>query len=480
MKSAIVVSLCAVVAAAQVSYSPCPLIGNYFPAPSRASILGAKLPAAFGTAFSDLVQHSGHPVYGPISANTTSFSVIYFSGDADNKSQGSSPVLFEYHHTSAYDAARNVSAVTADTKFPLAEVTMVMTVYAWLATMGDRWDEPITKYFSELDAGHNGDLGIPWSDITVGTLAGHMSGLPRLYTNVTAAKICTIGAACEAKELFGGLDAQGPTFLPDSSPIVSYAAFQVLALAIERSNKIANRSFASIMKERVLAPLSMNSTSFLDKNSCSVRGLTMTKHGEQAALSLVSSTHDLALAGRAMLSATLASPAATRRWLHRSTDTSNLRNGAGLPWEVYRVGSEPISPVVDALTKTGTLGPPSGGSVVLGLTDASSPGLEIKSWTAGDGGNQNVKEMVAVAAGIASSSLDYRLYPTNVRNSTRQQFVAVLQDKSAPVDAGTPTCITWQDVGALEDVPYRFLIEMGHDGTAISVSVQNGETYARS
>ena len=211
MKSPIAVSLFTLVAAAQVAYSPCPLIGNYFPAPSRSSIIDAKLPAAFGTTFSDLVQHSGHPVYGPISANTTSFSVIYFYGNAGAKnSNDSSPVLFEYHHTSAYDAAHNVSAITANTKLPLAEVTMVMTVYTWLATMGDHWDDPITKYLPELDARQEGDLGIPWSDVTVGSLAGHMSGLPRLckcaatlstaiHADIVVAKTCTIGAPCGTK-----------------------------------------------------------------------------------------------------------------------------------------------------------------------------------------------------------------------------------------------------------------------------------------
>lgn len=211
MKSLIAASLFALVAAAQVSYSPCPLIGNYFPAPSWSSIIDAKLPAAFGTAFSDLVQHSGHPVYGPISANTTSFSVIYFYGNAgDQNSNAPSPVLFEYHHTSAYDAVHNVSAITANTKLPLAEVTMVMTVYTWLATMGDRWDEPITKYLPELGARQEGDLGIPWSDVTIGSLAGHMSGLPRLckcaatlstviYADMVVAKTCTIGAPCGTK-----------------------------------------------------------------------------------------------------------------------------------------------------------------------------------------------------------------------------------------------------------------------------------------
>lgn len=128
----------------------------------------------------------------------------------------------------------------------------------------------------------------------------------------------------------------------------------------------------------------------------------------------------------------------------------------------------------------GAFASPSGGSIVLGLTDGSSPGLEVKAWTSRRDGSRNVKKEVADAAGIDVGSLDYRLYPTNVQDSTCRQFVAVLQDKSAPVDAGTPTCITWQDVGAFEDVRYRFMFEMGHNGTAISVAVQDGEMYARS
>lgn len=92
----------------------------------------------------------------------------------------------------------------------------------------------------------------------------------------------TLAHSNTTAELFGGLAARGPTFLPDSSPLVSYAAFQILALAIERSSKNTNDSFVNIMKERVLSPLSMNSTGFLSKNSCGIRGLNMTRHGEQA------------------------------------------------------------------------------------------------------------------------------------------------------------------------------------------------------
>ena len=48
--------------------------------------------------------------------------------------------------------------------------------------------------------------------------------------------------------------------------------------------------------------------------------------------------------------------------------------------------------------------------------------------------------------------VDMRLYPTNLERTNREGgrkhvFQAVIQDKSALVDAGTPTCISWMTVG---------------------------------
>lgn len=159
---------------AQATFSPCPLLQSYSIPPSLASIQQANLPSQFHDAFAKLVHDGGHPVYGNISSNTTSFSVVYFSGSSPS---AESSIITEYHYTSSYDIAHNRSLVTADTKFPLAHVTMVLTVYAWLATMGDQWSAPITKYLPELKA-QDGVFGVAWGDITVGALAGHMSGLP--------------------------------------------------------------------------------------------------------------------------------------------------------------------------------------------------------------------------------------------------------------------------------------------------------------
>lgn len=261
----------------------------------------------------------------------------------------------------------------------------------------------------------------------------------------------------------------------------------------------------------------------------------LTDWHSNSAISAVSTARDLASAGNAMLSSKLISASATRNWLQRSVDSSNLRNGVGYPWEIYRSGNA-TKPIVDVLIKIGTIGSyasyfglsrdfdvgfailardytvtdgkldlnvyadvaseslgklqdvalaemggryagpfksTSGDELVL---DVTGPGLEvIKMMTNGEDKKQNVAE----ALGIKVESLDFRLYPTNVRDDKRHQYVAVFQDRDAPVDAGTPTCITWQEVGSLYSAPNRFVFELDDTGIAVSVDVKNGEKYVR-
>ncbi|KAL1617410.1 hypothetical protein SLS56_010988 [Neofusicoccum ribis] len=71
---------------------------------------------------------------------------------------------------------------------------------------------------------------------------------------------------------------------------------------------------------------------------------------------MVSSSRDLAKAGKAMLDSSIVSPADTRRWLKPVTSTSNLRNSVGRPWEIYHFGINATDPVVDIYTKTGSIG----------------------------------------------------------------------------------------------------------------------------
>ncbi|OAQ78088.1 beta-lactamase family protein [Purpureocillium lilacinum] len=481
--------LSAVTWCAATAFSPCPLIGQYLPPPTITQDDATSLSQGYRASFDSLVQHGGSDKYGEISANTTSFAVVFFAG-------ATGKTIFEYYHT----ADNTSSSVDSNTRFPVGDVTMVFTVYSWLAMMGEHWDAPITKFLPELaDAGP-----VPWEDVTIGSLAGHMSGLPR--------HVCTAPHGCSDGRLRGIADQQ-PVFLPDTTPMVSYAAFEVLAAAMERSK---SRDFASLLQSSILGPLNMSRSGLRLADVFAARNNDLPAVKEPAALSMVSTVGDLARAGKAILSSKLIPAAVTRRWLHSNADTSNLRNGVGRPWEVYRAGSNATSPILDVFTKSGAVGPyasyfglapdfdagfailahdatvKDGGldlnvyadvasealESLLGLAarqsamrfggtyggdkdrlvlSQGSPGLEVKDFKL-DG-----VDMMAVAArqlGIMPKDLDYRLYPTNVKDARHHQFVAVFQDRAAPVDMGTPTCITWQSVDAQAQARTRFVFEL--------------------
>lgn len=312
MKITILLASSSLAFAAQVAFSPCPLIRSYSIPPSIASIKNAQLPAKFQEDFAQLVQQSGHPIYGNITSNTTSFSVVFFSGSLSMGAQDS-PVFMEYHYTSPYDVARNFTAVTGDSKFPLAHVTTVFTVYAWLVQMGDEWDTSITRFLPELK-GHRGVFDIAWDDITVGALAGHTSGLP--YSCKLTSLVCSFRSntylSSTEKQLFVNsmhpaisevsvrqtschtsinnflailkdISSQGPLFLPETTPAISLVAFQILAAAMERAqNGSHSGNFSTILQSTIFKPLNMRNTLLLSRENRALRQLNKSIQGEPA------------------------------------------------------------------------------------------------------------------------------------------------------------------------------------------------------
>lgn len=156
-----------------ISYSACPLIGQYYVVPtiSKSSEALSSLASDFTSKFDKLIQDGGSEKYGPITPNTTSFAVILFSGENSMKDD---PAFFEYHYTSPQDQADTGVNITSNTKFPVGDLTMVFTVYSWLVEMGETWETPITKYLPELKRADH-----VWADVTIGSLAGQASGLIR-------------------------------------------------------------------------------------------------------------------------------------------------------------------------------------------------------------------------------------------------------------------------------------------------------------
>ncbi|KAM0244944.1 hypothetical protein ACHAP5_005851 [Fusarium lateritium] len=519
-----------------IPFFGCAPLGAYYPPPtiSKTSKPFKAVISTFTKIFDDLIKNSGSERYGEITPNTTSFSVIIFGGD---ESLREDPVLFEYHYTSPEDMASNDN-VTLATKFPLGDVSMVFTVYAWLAKMGEQWETPITKYLPEL-AKAKGSLKVSWDEVTIGALAGQMSGLSR------ESKACVVGEPCVWKgkthkaphpaipsmlttsaafeKAFAN---KPPYFLPDTTPIVSYAAFQLLAFAMQRTE---GTEWSAVLEKTLLKPLNMTSSGVLspeNKDIFAMDSLNTSLVGEPAALSFVSSMKDLARAGHSILAADLLSPAITRRWLHPMADTSNLRNGVGRPWEVYRAGKN-IRPIVDALTKSGAIGKYAS---YFGLTTDFNAGFAILAhdssvedrkldlnvhadivsevlgyfqqiaheetevryagkfegknaqavFNTTDNGHGlvvqklmidgvNVKDRTGQKLGIQAKNLDFRLYPSNVQTASQHQWIAVFQDRSAFVDMGTPTCITWQEVGT--DVDINVVFTTDKKGKVVGVEI---------
>jgi hypothetical protein len=309
-----------------------------------------------------------------------------------------------------------------------------------------------------------------------------------------------------------------------------------LAISAQKTN--SQPTFPDVLNKSILQPLGLNHTTLLNtSNSASLfgRGLNPSAQGEQASLSLLSTPHDLALAGSSILTSALLPSQTTRRWLSpASADTSNVRNGVGQPWEVYRAAMNSKQLIIDILLKSGEVG---AYSSYLGLVPDMGVGFAILAHDEGDGSaadlnvyadmvadglsgivklaavqgarrysgsyagggadslavfsvdtwpglvvenltvaGRDVRADVAKEAGIEVGSLDFRVYPTNIWDSGRvtHQFVGVAQDRDALVDAGTPTCTTWID-GIVQGTGGRVVFGLDEKGMASTVEVSGLE-----
>lgn len=147
--------------------------------------------------------------------------------------------------------ARN-ERVTTDSIFNLGSVGKLFatTLLAEAVKRGElSLDDPVAKYVTELQRG--GDV----RRVTLGQLASHTSGLPRVpqqyehwhrgtYTWPDFARFLNSWRA-------------GPNHEPGKQYLYSNAAMVLLRVALERR---FNTRFAALMRERITGPLGMNST----------------------------------------------------------------------------------------------------------------------------------------------------------------------------------------------------------------------------
>lgn len=182
-----VLVLSAVAHAQRSLYQPCPLLGPFLPSPQIES--GSPAVASLALSLDQLLDEyiaKADGRFGPITPNTTSFSLVLFAGSNYVAGSDKLPFFYEYHHTAS--ELENES-LDLDSPFPLGDLTQLFTVYAQLAELGDEvWSHSIAKYLPELDNisanAMNVISRVQWNDVTLGALAGQMSGIARDCTNL--------------------------------------------------------------------------------------------------------------------------------------------------------------------------------------------------------------------------------------------------------------------------------------------------------
>lgn len=141
----------------------CPFLGPTFPAPKSLSDS-----VSFQSALTDLQVNietalsTGNSSHGPVNPNDT-YSIQIFS-------TSSAKPLLDYHRR-GLDVVGN-RTLDGDSIYRIASTTKLFTVYLLLLQAGDGiFNDPVPKYLPELAGKQN------WDEITVGTLAGYVSGI---------------------------------------------------------------------------------------------------------------------------------------------------------------------------------------------------------------------------------------------------------------------------------------------------------------
>lgn len=150
--------------------------------------LGAVLPAP-------TAPSSNKNVTRAVSAATSLLDILAsnfnYSGIAIGvKSIHEDDYLLEYAYTPPEFDQRGVEEIDSDTVFRLASVSKLFPVLAILQLPGMRLDDPITDYLPELRdlnkqaREQNAIWTIDWDEITIGSLASHLAGIPADRTSI--------------------------------------------------------------------------------------------------------------------------------------------------------------------------------------------------------------------------------------------------------------------------------------------------------
>ena len=388
--------------AVHVSSTPAAaLLGPGFPPPKDLSSNSSLVHAAWSnfTATLESYMRANTTVEGLVrNLDSYTFSVGAFSIYDEAATE-----TLQYHHTGPDVKSSNtgVNHVDGDSIYRVASITKLFTVYLTLLEVGSGyWDCPITDFLPDLAAfAEKTPLDplhvVDWNGVTLGTLAGQMSGIPRdtaLFANdlsiqPPASILSQLASALPPLDLSNpdALDPcisysnsngtfcpndihiqsytqRDPVFAPWISPMYTNGGFAMLALAVEN---ITGKAFGTLFEDDMFKPLGMTSTFYKSmtdfsravspggNETAAYQSLLTIAANDAASGSIYSTANDLAKFGLSILNSTLLTPEETRKWLKPVTHTGSLQFSVGRPWEIFRFTQRSTGHVNDLYTKAG-------------------------------------------------------------------------------------------------------------------------------
>ncbi|KAK0633908.1 beta-lactamase/transpeptidase-like protein [Immersiella caudata] len=441
-----------------VAAQNCPILGPAYPAVTN--IAAPKLTAA--KARFDKALES-------VNRTSTSFAVQVYSAHDDD-------LIYSTYNTAT--AQVGAATVGPDTIWRVFSISKAITVYAFLARLGDGyWNEPITKFIPELANAPFRDptRDVNWAEVTLGSLAGQSSGLTRDYSLRDASTVQTqipgfrelkdseivkCGSfglrTCNRTEALRTIMRTYPWALSYRTPNYSTMAFQLLAYAAEN---ITGESFDDIVVDQLFKPLNLTRSSVpIPRNETNVVNYsTAAWELDLGDLSpgggYSQSASDLSTLGRSILRSTLLPPVVTRGWLSPAIHTGSLLHSMGRPWEIVRhrlpaTSTSNITRNIDIYGKQG-----GGGAYTTLLALSPDHDMGVSIMTAGD-------ETQEVFNTIRQAFLD--VWAVAAEEAARDQAEATYAGSYVSKAAGDNSSMV---VGLSPGEPALFVSEVISNGT---------------
>ncbi|KAI1265503.1 beta-lactamase/transpeptidase-like protein [Xylariaceae sp. FL1019] len=297
--------------------------------------------------------------------------------------------MLEFYYTPPTFDANGTTDVNSETVFRLGSISKMFAILSVLTSGVMKMEDPVVKYVPELlqlspeDSEVNDITSVAWNQVTIGSLASHLSGIgadlvndlasfPYPFTQFgfpavnNSSKTLCAGVyglpACTRAEFFRDFGKRHPLYAPFTNPVYSNIGSVILGFAVEAAT---NQSYDAYIQKSILKPLGMTNTTIFTGPKEKSWGFIPegdvyfgnSLGYEDIAGGFYSNTNDVLSFGTGILKNKLLPPHVTRSWMKPETSTSSPGFQLGGLWEIMR--SDTVTEdqrLIEFYTKSGDLG----------------------------------------------------------------------------------------------------------------------------